>query len=207
MKKLSLIFFSLIFCFNLFAADIENSPCLNDFRKLRNQYALKSGLAPIVGLAGITESAVLAFGWEYGGWYGLHAILGAAGGIIFSHVIPLAAIGGAIGLETYHVVRFKKSNRAYKLLLDVYAHDGEQLDKTIASIQELHPEITRENVISSIKELDMTKALCDGSLIIGPRKAKNERQLKRLSHKVAFVKEIEKAVIDLNIDSSAISIE
>lgn len=196
MKKIIIFFISLIFSFNVFAQ--ANSPCLDNYRKLRNQYAVKSGLAPIVGLAGITESAVLAFGWEYGGWYGLHAVLGPAGGIIFSHVIPLAAIGGAIAIETFHVVRFKKSNRAYKLLLDVYNHDGEQLDKAVQAIQDQNPTITKENVISTIKELDMTSALCDGSLVLGARKAKNERQLKRLPHRMAFVSDIVTAVVDLN---------
>lgn len=186
MKKMLLLFTILILSLQVFATDITQSPCLDSYRKLRNQYAIKSGLAPIVGLAGITESAVLAFGWEYGGWYGLHAILGPAGGIIFSHIIPLAAIGGAIGLETFHVVRFKKANRAYKLLLDVYNHDGKELERTVAKIQNQNPYITKENVISSIKELDQTKALCDGSLVLGARKAKNERQLKRLPHRIAF---------------------
>lgn len=198
MKKTIIFILGLVFCLNVFAASVADSPCLDSYRKLRNQYAIKSGLAPIVGLAGITESAVLAFGWEYGGWYGLHAVLGTAGGIIFSHIIPLAAIGGAIGLETFHVVRFRKSNRAYKLLLDVYSRDGEQLEKTVASIQDKNPLITKENVISTIKELDLTNTLCDGSLVLGPRKAKNERQLKRLPHRIAFVSDIETAVLDLN---------
>lgn len=198
MKKLILLFAIFIMSFNIFAQ--AESPCLDNYRKLRNQYAVKSGLAPIVGLAGITESAVLAFGWEYGGWYGLHAVLGTAGGIIFSHVIPLAAISGAVALETFHVVRFRKSNRAYKLLLDAYNLEGEQLDKTVARIQMQNPTITKENVISTIKELDQTQALCDGSLVLGPRKAKNERQLKRLPHRIAFVSDIEAEVINLNIE-------
>src|SRR3989338_8469670 len=99
--------------------EASNSVCMEDYRTLRNRYAVISGLEPFVGIAGIVGSGFLALGWEYGGWYAFKASLGSllpAAQIVVSHVIPMVVITGTITYEIVAITRFKRASRGYRLL-------------------------------------------------------------------------------------------
>ena len=172
------------------------SPCLDDYRKVRNTYAVASGLAPIVGIAGIGGTAMLAFGWEYGGWFALKAALGPlvpAAGVVFSHVLPTVVLVGAVSYETVAISRFRKASHAYRLLKDVYTiGDGKMLTKLTLKVQKSHPEITKEMIQNELLLADQNKQLCDGSLVTTRRSFLRKNSLVR---KLAFMKDITNFIV------------
>ncbi len=169
------------------------SPCIADYRHLRNRYATLAGIAPFVGIAGLADSVVLSFGYEYGGWTALHAVLGAAGWAIFSYVVPVGVVAAYVSYESYEVARFVQAERSYRLIRDVYhLGNGKALSRFTAHIQKTQPDWTEDRLRAELRAFDESGSLCDGSRVHGFRAAKNEKQRKRLSHQVAWIHDLQK---------------
>ena len=169
-----------------------DSRCLSDFRQLRNRYAIQTGFAPVLGLAGLTETAVLVFDWEYGGWGAFKASLGIfepAAYTLVSDILPLASVFVLFGYESYAITRFVESNHAYRLLKDVYGiGDGKMLKRVTVAIQKKKSELTEEDIRQLLAKADQDGDLCSGAWVTGGR---SHHKKKTLARRVTFLKDIE----------------
>jgi hypothetical protein len=174
----------------------QESVCLKDYRRLKNQFALKSSLGPFVFVGSLAESAALGVGFEYGGWFALKAALGTTGtavlGTTISHVIPITVMATFLTLEPYYITRFVQASRAYRLLKDVYGiGNGRILEKVSREIIEKNPELTRDQIKDFIISADQNSTLCNGEWVKGFRSKRH----KRLISKIALIKDIEREIL------------
>ena len=179
----------------------NSSPCLEQYRKYRNSTAIKTGLAPVVGLAGLARSGMLALGWEYGGWVTFKAAIGpiltSAAGTAINFVIPTSLFGGYVVYETVMISRFVKASKAYRLVKGLYLNQpNKQLDLLVDKVQRKRPDLSNEEIRNYLIEADQTGALCDGSWV--RRKWSLPNKYKNLS----TLKDMEKNLLLLTISPS-----
>ncbi len=179
------------------AALTVESRCMDDYRKLRNRYAIMTGVIPVVGVAGEIESAILAFNWEYAGWTTLKAGLGSfatTAGFIVQNVIPGAVLVGLIGYESYAITKFVKTNHVYKLLKDAYGvGNGKMLRKLTKAVQKKKPELNEDEIRRLLIDADQNGNLCDRSWVAGFRGLFGSK--KSMAGRVAFMKDIEAQLV------------
>ncbi len=171
-----------------------DSQCINDYRKLRNGYAALAGITPFVGVAGLFESAMLAVGWEYGGWVAFKAALGGlvpAVGFAIQNVVPGVVLVGTIVYETVMIEKFVRASHAYRLLKDIHGiGSGRMLSRLTKRVQKHNPALTEEDIKDTLLAADHDKKLCDGSLVHGWWRGRHHNS-KRRSKRVAYLSDIE----------------
>lgn len=179
----------------------ESSQCLDQYRKYRNSAAIKSGLAPVVGLAGVVGSGMLALGWEYGGWFAFKEAIGptltAAAGTAINFVIPTALVGGYVVYETVMISRFVKASKSYRLVKGLYSDESNKmLEIVIEKVQKKRPDITAEEIKELLIVADQNGSLCNGQWV------KRKFNLPNKYQKLATLKDIEKTILSLSFGES-----
>ncbi len=172
----------------------QSSSCLEQYRKYRNSAAIKSGLAPIVGIAGLVGNGMLALGWEYGGWIAFKEAIGpaltSAAGTAINFVLPTTLFGGYVVYETVMISRFVKASKSYRLVKGLYLNEpNSQLERLVEKVQKKRPDLDYEKIKETIINADQSGALCDGSWV--KRKWRLPNKYKNLS----TLKDIEKNII------------
>jgi hypothetical protein len=174
------------------------SACLDDYRKWRNQTAIKSGLAPFVGIAGAAVDVGLVIGWEYGGWSAFKSAIGPIGrGVAYAgitYVLPLTFVVGTITYETFSVSRFAKASKAYRLVKGLYdeGSDSRPFLKLLKQVHRRRPDLDRDQIKAALLRADADGTLCDGSLVKGRRIFAG-----KLHRRLATLKDMKKMLIEL----------
>jgi hypothetical protein len=167
-----------------------NSTCADEYLKNRRHLGIKIGLTPVI----ITGAA--AVGLFSGAFIGFKVFLLVSGTSASAAPVPMGPLilGEFIGVLTglgisgttsiSNVVNFFRNQNLLRLIYESRNQGGIAVEKFFDAFIENYPRssMNKDQFMSRIEELDLTGALCDGSLVDHDRYKHGKKLRQRLAN-------------------------